>query len=406
MVCQALVPATFRAFEVVKNAWKHLQENGESGGGKTPQRTLITRQQHVWVRRTELVTAEQIASIFCRFKSIRTLDFPLTANAEQKQVFSRVDMDKVLLAISKIGADELVSINLEQALLTAPNQRISPSEYVRFFSSSHFMNLRKLEFGGDSVTDDVLVQVGAGCPNLADFTLAFPDRSTSDAGVRAVFHACAQLTSVTLLQNPHHSHLTDAALSPLAVGRCPLLANLELNDIGGTVWTENSPWSDLGLALVLHGCLALSPSSIVSRNIGDRFLSVIAIRFQQIEELDFAYAQTITDIGLVTIARECRNLNRIHFEECTSFTSLGISAFAHEDSKLVRFHATTEDLDVNLESLWDAGAAALLTRCPFLTPNSIGIDGVGALYAEAVALMDIPGCIFVNDHHADTSSGE
>ena len=258
---------------------------------------------------------------------------------------------------------------------------------------------------GEIKGDQTLITLGATRPNLASFCLQCSEAVTG-VGLAALAAGCKGIEHLTIQDCPQ---LTDADFAT-AVHDFPLVPFEQLKLGYSDDWEEDTVlgdnfiialvsahgasiasldnsnmhlkqcWynlSDLGFSHILRECTAalstdFGPFADIYREfeeydgddvdipLGDLSCSVIADRFQGINELNLKGCRGVTDAGLLSIANKCRAITSVNLS-FTQVTAEGIAALAQSHGGMI---TSLTIVDGNERNLTDADFAAIVLGFP------------------------------------------
>ena len=255
--------------------------------------------------------------------------------------------------------------------------------------------LHTLGLYSSDITDDGLLMIALGCPQLKDITL-IGCRNISDTGLSALAVNLPGMTSIDLWLTFNMTHVGVSAIAK----RCPALMKFSLDK--GDRFTSNSFELNDSIRAIARGCPKLQTIIILQGDwLSDSSLTFLAGRCKELRSVCLHECELVTDEAIRAIATSCPDLEKLDIAGKLFTSEIRDQSFAvvgRECSKLAYISITN-----NIVS--DIGIAALARGCPQLRSfsahhcPSISTAGITALThgRRELRTIDLQDCQLITD---------
>lgn len=200
------------------------------------------------------------------------------------------------------------------------------------------------------ISNNSLLTLAKYCPNLKEISL-IENRVINSEGLRPLVENCSQIVSLILSKVPLQdfdiisiapylkqlkyldlqscSKLTDRSMAALSI-YCRLLIKLDLSYC--------NLLTDTGVEAIANNCTNLESISLIKCHmVTDKSAAELSRKCQKLKELCMSRT-LITDVGVISIAENCRDLQLLEISHNDSITDASISliAFLCSDIRVLR----------------------------------------------------------------------
>lgn len=197
--------------------------------------------------------------------------------------------------------------------------------------------LLNLNYCGQGITDEALVHLAIGCPDLR--VLAVSHCSITDQGLRALAGALSPSAAATIIgHNSFSGHQNGNSLVLPIPSSNENINGREsghsfdqgvLSSEGQTETRRRRSMPSVPTSLTLVGCLNLTTLEVARCTaITDLGLSAVARVCTKLEKLDLEDCGLVTDATLAQLAVHCSRLNTLVLSHCDQLTDDGIARLA------------------------------------------------------------------------------
>eukprot|EP00941_MAST-03F_sp_MAST-3F-sp1_P003092 g3092.t1 len=222
----------------------------------------------------------------------------------------------LILKVSRHAVSKLLTRDtiLPQILSSRTFLELRAGSNCGLKSLSEFPRLGVLNVSAcKDISDDGLLFLAKGCPNLTSLNLWRVNKITND-GVKAL----AERLNLKTIVLSSCENVGDKGLLSLAM-HCPGLENLYVSNC--------SLLSDKGLIAIAENCCKMKSIYLSNTNASSLSLKALGKNCHQLQTI-YLNGSRVDDTGCIALAK-CSELEEIALDFCEDVTDNGVQAFAH-----------------------------------------------------------------------------
>ena len=243
--------------------------------------------------------------------------------------------------------------------------------------------LHALGIFSSDITDDGLLMIAKGCPQLKDITLK-GCKKISDTGLLALAVNLPGMTSIDLWLT---SNMTYVGVTAIAE-RCPALVKISIHEGGQSpaVVVNDS------IRAIARGCPKLQTISIYYSDwLSAESVAFLAERCKKLRSVCLHGCDRVSDEAMKAIANSCPDLETLDVGDCSRIDRTSFSSQITDESFIIVGKKCSKLVVISIacNDVTDIGIAALVRGCPQLRSFS----AVGCQFVSTAGMMALShGC--------------